>query len=111
MKTKHRFIKNGPVVVDIATKSYPSLIGIRHSITIKVKTIARVNTESGDVYNAEVGEKLAALRAEVKLAKKYNRILEDYKKYFLKQVNPTIENSLQMIDKSSKELNDYLSTL
>lgn len=110
MKTKHRFIENGPVVVDIATKTFPNLLS-KGRITIKVKAIARVNSESGDVYNPEVGKKLAALRAEVKLAEKYNRIITSYKKYLLDHINPVIDKSLKGIEDAQNELTEYLQTI
>lgn len=111
MKTKCRFIENGPAVVCIATKKYFNPFNPESQIIVKAKAIAKVNTESGDQYNSEIGKRLAALRAEVKLVEKYNKIMTKYKQYFLDHINPIIDNSLEELEDSRNELTEYLKTI
>lgn len=110
MKAKHRFIENGPVVVDIATASFRDALSGR-KVAIQVKAKARVNTESGDVYDPKKGRELAKRRANLKLAKKMQTIAAGFNKY----VNNILDSQKKVLEDQvaqyETQLNEFIATI
>ena len=90
---------HAPFIIDFNTPS-------RHFVTIGT---ARVNKEAGDVFNVEIGKKLARAKAEKAAFVKFKLLNLTYRNELLQDLQKT-DNTIEKMNTNIQHQKEYIKT-